>query len=154
MTEQGWVRNSDLAILTINASETYLCSKEKATNGIQGGLWPSAYSGQIPWSPARDHLSTTKGCLQRDLCGVRISVPWEIEAEVGPGSVPLCRFVLGVRGMFGKAVAANGEWRGECSILLHTLTTASWIPAPWGTTSECGLTLAWQLSRDLRPHVP
>lgn len=40
-------------------------------------------------------ISAQQRCLQRDLCGVRISVPWEIEAKVGPGSVPLCRFVLG-----------------------------------------------------------
>ena len=54
----------DLTILTINAGEACLCSKDTATNG-----WAVAFarSGHNPRSPAGD-LSTTRRCLQRDLC--------------------------------------------------------------------------------------
>ena len=67
----------DFTILSINAGEACLCSKDTATNGWAVAL---ARSGRLPRSPAGDHLSTTTRRLQRDLCAGCRLVPWEIEA--------------------------------------------------------------------------
>lgn len=72
-----------MADLTVNAGEACFCSKDKATNGRQGGLCLLFALGKFSQAP--DRLCTTRRYLQRVLHLLCRSVSWEIEAEAPCG---------------------------------------------------------------------
>lgn len=89
-------------------------------------LW--ALSQEPSWRPSQHN---NKAPAERPVCSLPIG-PLGDRGWATHGNVPLCQLVFEVREMFGKAMTADRNG-GECSILVHTLTAASWTPALcWG----------------------
>lgn len=95
MTEQDWVRNSDLTNLTVNAVEVCFSPKIKQQMGDGVGCGLLFALGRFPRAP--DCLSVTRKCLQRVLGLVCRSVSWEIEAEAPCRSILVASWYLASR---------------------------------------------------------